>query len=325
MLAELFKSHRLVCSDLARISGGCCFNIRYRLAPKYPFPAALLDCFVAYLFLLSPPPGSLHESIPASKIVFAGDSAGGNLSCALLQLLLELHRSSPGGQIPKVQYLGREVEIPLPAGVACSSAWLDLTRTMPSIKTNHKYDFLPLPSGSSIHDRFPPCALWPAVYPREDLYCDSTVLMHPFVSPLATRVEDWINSPPVFLFYGEEMLIDEGKYFVRKLIRAGTSVQWDEFEAMPHCFAMLLKGSIVSKLGMGLWGDFIARAAKGEHIETRGTFYQAKDWSERKIDLTRLGHLDDSEIWEKMTQEVNIREGYRKSASEKNSNIKAKL
>ena len=323
----VFKSHRPVCSDLARISGGRCLNIRYRLAPRYPFPAALLDCFVAYLFLLCPPPGSLHDPVPAPKIVFAGDSAGGNLACALLQFLLELHRSTPAGQVPKVQYLGREVEIPLPAGVACSSAWLDLTRTMPSIKTNHKYDFLPLPSDSSLHETFPPCALWPAESRREDLYCDGTLLMHPFVSPLATTTEDWTNSPPVFLFYGEEMLTDEGKYFARKLSKAGTSVQWEEFEGMPHCFPMLLKGSKVSKIGMELWGNFVAKVASGEAIETRGTFYQAKHWTPKKIDVTSLGDLSDDEIWKKMTQEVSVREGYLKCASEKDGSktIRAKL
>lgn len=96
------SSHRPTCSKLAKLTGGRCLSVRYRLAPKHAFPAALLDAFLAYLSLLAPPPGSFHEPVPAEHIVFSGDSAGGNLCMALLQLILQLHRSSPSGQVPTV-------------------------------------------------------------------------------------------------------------------------------------------------------------------------------------------------------------------------------
>ena len=47
--------------------------MRYRLAPQHPFPSALLDALVSYFTLLYPPPGSIHEAVPASDIVFGGD------------------------------------------------------------------------------------------------------------------------------------------------------------------------------------------------------------------------------------------------------------
>ena len=72
-------THRPTVAKIAKYTKGRVLSIRYRLAPKYPFPSALLDALLAYLTLLYPPPGSFHEPIPADQIVFAGDSSGGNL------------------------------------------------------------------------------------------------------------------------------------------------------------------------------------------------------------------------------------------------------
>ena len=68
------------------------FSVRYRLAPKNPFPAAVLDALVSYFNLLYPPAGSFHEPVDPKHIVLGGDSAGGNLCLALLQTLLEIRR-----------------------------------------------------------------------------------------------------------------------------------------------------------------------------------------------------------------------------------------
>ncbi|KAI1368341.1 alpha/beta hydrolase fold-3 domain-containing protein [Xylaria arbuscula] len=70
------------------------FSVQYRLSGYggvNPFPAALQDALSSYLYLL-------HElKIPASHIVVAGDSAGGNLTMALL---LYLHNFGTTTQIP---------------------------------------------------------------------------------------------------------------------------------------------------------------------------------------------------------------------------------
>jgi acetyl esterase/lipase len=74
--------------------------VDYRLAPQYPFPAALEDCVSVYNWLLS-------RDIPPQNIFIAGDSAGGNLT---LTTLLKL----------------REQNIPLPAAAACLSPAVNL-------------------------------------------------------------------------------------------------------------------------------------------------------------------------------------------------------
>ncbi len=66
-------SHRPTTKKLAKLTGGRCYSVRYRLAPQDPFPAALVDALSAYLTLLYPPPGAFHEPVRPEYIVFAGD------------------------------------------------------------------------------------------------------------------------------------------------------------------------------------------------------------------------------------------------------------
>ncbi|KAF8549961.1 alpha/beta-hydrolase [Imleria badia] len=129
---------------LARKIKGRVFAINYRLAPQYPFPCALQDLVAAYLYLINPPPDAPHQPIKPSHIVVAGDSAGGGLTLALLQVL-------------------RDTGQPLPAGGVLISPWCDLTHSFPSIHTNTATDVLPL-YGLSLHK---PSALWPP--PSEEM------------------------------------------------------------------------------------------------------------------------------------------------------------
>lgn len=64
---------RPIAKKLAKITGGRCFAMRYRLAPQNPFPAALLDSLVAYFSLLYPPPDAYHEPVQPHHLVVAGD------------------------------------------------------------------------------------------------------------------------------------------------------------------------------------------------------------------------------------------------------------
>ena len=69
------------------------------------------------LYLTSPPEGSLHNAIPPSKIVIAGDSAGAGLCVTLLTIL-------------------RDLGITQPAGAVLISPWVDLTHSFPSVMKN---------------------------------------------------------------------------------------------------------------------------------------------------------------------------------------------
>lgn len=88
--------------------------INFKLAPEYPFPAALEDTLSAYRFLL-------NRGISSTQIIIAGDSAGGGLALAALISI-------------------RDSDQQLPAGAFRISPWVDLTLTGNSIKNNAKLD-----------------------------------------------------------------------------------------------------------------------------------------------------------------------------------------
>ena len=292
-------SHRVPVSKLAKRTGGRALSVRYRLAPQNPFPAALLDALLMYLYLLHPPAGALHEPVPASNIVFAGDSAGGNLSFALLQLILQLHRSAPAGQTPTIKFHGNDVPIPIPAGVSSHSPWFDITRSMPSLEANAAYDYLPPPSATPAN--FPPCAIWPAAPPRAEIYCDGSAATHPLVSPLAAG--DWAGAPPAFIGCGEELLADEDAAVAARLARQGVTVAWEQFEAMPHCFAMIFEAHGAGPLFLDKWAAFVKAAVDDPaRLKTKGTWTMAKKLQRKEVDVVALAKMEDDEVFRLMNE-----------------------
>ncbi|KAJ7782646.1 hypothetical protein B0H16DRAFT_1493861 [Mycena metata] len=122
----------------ARKINGRVFAINYRLGSAIP------DLVAAYLYLIRPPPGASHRPVNPAHIVVAGDSAGGGLTLALLQVL-------------------RDTGLPLPAGGVLISPWCDLTHSFPSIHTNTATDVIP-EYGLSFQK---PSSLWPP--PSDDM------------------------------------------------------------------------------------------------------------------------------------------------------------
>jgi acetyl esterase/lipase len=110
------NTHRYTIWRHARKMRGRCFAVNYRSmhrrpqpvhsrrrnadvaaeAPQYPFPCAIQDCLAGYLYLIKPPPGAKHHPVSPKNIVIAGDSAGGGLVLALLQIL----RDTDGLDLP---------------------------------------------------------------------------------------------------------------------------------------------------------------------------------------------------------------------------------
>ncbi len=86
----------------------------YRVAPEDPYPAALLDAYAAYCFLL-------EEGWFADQIILAGDSAGGGLAMALCHYL-------------------RDRGMQMPCGIVAMSPWTDLTASGESYDTNYERD-----------------------------------------------------------------------------------------------------------------------------------------------------------------------------------------
>ncbi|KAJ7180300.1 alpha beta-hydrolase [Mycena crocata] len=118
------NTHRYQLIRYARKIHGRVFAVNYRKAPQYPWPCPLQDVLAAYLYLIRPPANALHNAIPASKIVLAGDSAGGGLCLSVLSII-------------------RDLGLPMPAGCVLISPWVDLTHSFPSVMQNTETDIIP--------------------------------------------------------------------------------------------------------------------------------------------------------------------------------------
>lgn len=75
-------SHDAVCRFLAERAGIRVVAVDYRLAPEFPFPAAVDDVEAAYTFVTTNATGL---GISPDRIAVGGDSAGANLSAVLAQ------------------------------------------------------------------------------------------------------------------------------------------------------------------------------------------------------------------------------------------------
>ncbi|THH31314.1 hypothetical protein EUX98_g2870 [Antrodiella citrinella] len=138
------NTHRYQLIRYARKMKGRVFAVNYRKAPQFPWPCPLQDVLAAYFYLTSPPPGAPHKAVSPSKLVFAGDSAGGGLCLAALTVL-------------------RDLGLPQPAGAVLISPWVDLTHSFPSVIKNTATDIIP-PHGF-VHK---PSPLWPVDTLPED-------------------------------------------------------------------------------------------------------------------------------------------------------------
>ncbi len=84
------------CSALARELGLLVVSVDYRLAPKYPFPAALDDCYEAWQFMQS---SAQELAIEPSRIAIMGQSAGGGLAATLAQRIADAGGTQPACQV----------------------------------------------------------------------------------------------------------------------------------------------------------------------------------------------------------------------------------
>lgn len=115
-------SSRAVAAPIAKKTKIRVFSFEYRLAPEYPFPAALDDAQRAYMWLLK-------LGYQPKNIIAMGESAGGGLAVSNVLML-------------------REKGIGVPSCIVAISPWADLTETGRSYLDNKDRD--PLLSTESL-------------------------------------------------------------------------------------------------------------------------------------------------------------------------------
>ncbi len=70
-------------------------SVDYRLAPKFPFPAAIDDCFEAWQWFQNEAP---DMGVDPKRIAISGQSAGGGLAAALAQRIYDESEIQPAAQ-----------------------------------------------------------------------------------------------------------------------------------------------------------------------------------------------------------------------------------
>ncbi|TCN40706.1 acetyl esterase/lipase [Rhodococcus sp. SMB37] len=82
-----------LCQRFADRLGAVVASVDYRLAPEFPYPIPVDDCFQAYRWLVHRP------EVDASKIVIGGASAGGGLAAALAFAIRDSDLTEPAFQL----------------------------------------------------------------------------------------------------------------------------------------------------------------------------------------------------------------------------------
>lgn len=196
-----YQPHRWMVARMAQGMERRALVVDYRVAPEYPFPAALDDCVAAYEWLLG-------QGVGADEIIIAGDSAGGNLTLATLLAL-------------------RDQERPLPAAAVCLSP---VTALVPP-----EGEETPARPAQSVHD-----AGLPVQWAQKQIqyYLGGADPRQPLISPY---YGDLTGLPPLLIQAGEdEWLRVDAERFAAKASAAGVDVTLQVWPGMWHVWQILV-------------------------------------------------------------------------------------
>jgi acetyl esterase/lipase len=177
-------------------------NYRLSVVPTGRFPAAFQDAVTSYYYLIK------TLKIPASKITFSGDSAGGNLSLALHRYIVEY---------------ASEIDLPEPACSWLWSPWLDIEaskdpQTLLTAKNYHT-DYLDQSFTTWGSRSFAPLGKG---FNPEDPY------VSPLHSPFKAKTAFWVHTGDA------EVLYFDDAEFANELKSVGNKVELVVDHGVPH-------------------------------------------------------------------------------------------
>jgi monoterpene epsilon-lactone hydrolase len=210
-------SHRRMATEAGRAAGVRTLAVGYRLAPEHPFPAARGDALTAWRWLRK-------QGIDAAQIAVGGDSAGANLSVALINQL-----RADGEEIPACVWL--------------VSPWTDLTMSGETMATKDAVD--PLMHKSYLQD------LADAFVPAG---------MDPKDPNISVVNADLGGSPPTLIQVGsEETLLDDASRFASAAGTAGVPVTLEIWPHMIHAWHVWNARLDAGRRALDSAGRFIRR------------------------------------------------------------------
>jgi len=186
-----------VCENYAVNMQCVVVNVDYRLAPEYPYPAGLEDCYAGLQWFVD---NAADLKTNPEHIVVAGISAGGGLVAALTLLARDRKGPKIAAQFPIYPMIDDRVESPSNKEITDSRVWN-------SISNRNCWDMY---LGALNENDEVPIYAAPA------------------------RAIDYSNLPPTFTFIGDlDPFRDETITYVQKLRQHGVPV---EFHLYPGCF-----------------------------------------------------------------------------------------
>jgi len=212
---------------LSAAAGARIISVAYRLSPEHPFPAALDDAMTAWSWI--------RREHPTASVAVAGNSAGGNLSFALMV---------------KLAQLGEE----LPVACVGMSPWLNIARE--GMAASDEGTCVSVGLGISLD-------AWKKASVRcKERYCKEHRASDPLVSP-AFASEDVVRKfPPVCIHAAEgepPHLVEDAKDMVALCQRCGVTAELQLYPETQHVFQAFGKCES-SKDSLAKLGAFLAQA-----------------------------------------------------------------
>lgn len=216
-------SYTAVCSNMAKQTGNLVISVDYRLAPEYPFPAGLMDCYAVTREVIT---NNVLLNIKKENITLIGDSAGGNLAAAVSLMARDRGEFMPAGQILLYLSTGNDHSENSP---------------YPSVK---KYGTDYLLTSKRINDYM-------------DLYIRSKEdLNNPYLAPLLCK--DLSRQPRTLIITAEyDPLRDEGEMYGARLLEAGNQAEIHRMKDALHGFISLPRHFVHVKRAYELINRFL--------------------------------------------------------------------
>lgn len=207
-------THRPVVAALARKTGLPVVSIEYRQLPDTDIAGSVTDCLTAYKWLLA-------HGVPASRIVFAGDSAGGYMTFA-------------------TALRARDAGLPVPAGLVGLCPALDLDCTEKRAHPNyHRDSLIPLSALEQVV----------AIGAARDGYLD------PRLSPVNHVLA---GLPPALLIVAEdEVLRRDSEIMAQRLAESGVPATLEVWRGQVHAFMAIFPNMPESRAALAHVAQFV--------------------------------------------------------------------
>jgi acetyl esterase len=213
-IAGSVDEYDLFARKIARDSRCIVVSVEYRLAPEFPYPAAVNDCYAALEWVAE---NAEKWNGDPEKLVVSGESAGGGLAT-----VMTLMAHDNGGPDIDLQML-----------------WYPSTMVSDEVTDSRKYftkmtgrDYL-IPESylRNVLERYVP---------------DSTMWRSRYVSPVYAELTSQLPEALIYTCQCDP-LRDEGRLYAERLSEAGVPVTYTEVEGMVHAFMII--GNVFPQAG----------------------------------------------------------------------------